>query len=86
MTKAERLNLSANNLPKGMIKMALKWLLANAIGDCLAFAAYYLGRGIVNHVRRQRRKHQELEYLIREMTNDEDNKEDVTAPGEKNTS
>jgi len=66
--------------------MALKWLLANAIGDCLALAAYYLGRGIVGYTRRERRKHQELEHLIREMTNDEDNKEDVTAPGEKDTS
>ena len=66
--------------------MALKWLLANAIGDCLALAAYYLGRGIVGCIRRQRRKHQEFEHLIREMSNDENNKEDVTAPGEKNTS
>ena len=75
--------------------MALKWLLANAIGDCLAFAAYYLGRGIVGCIRKERRKHQEkdvgkacvfLEHLIREMTNEKDNKGDVTAPGEKDTS
>ena len=64
--------------------MALKWLLANAIGDCLALAAYYLGRGIVGCIRRERRKHQELEHLIREMT--DDNKEDATTPGEKDTS
>ena len=66
--------------------MALKWLLANAIGDCLALAAYYLGRGIVGCIRRKRRKHQELEHLIREMTNDEDNKEDASAISKKATS